>query len=162
MAARKGRLQLQQDAEALFDAATAFIRVYQFRSRHEGLRFGLTVVQAYALDGLIAGGGESLTGLARRLHLDKSTASRVVAGMERNGLVEWSHPDHDRRAKQIVASREGKRRYASLRGAIVDDNARLLAGYAPPARRAVIGALRRLTERALAASAVSTERRGPR
>jgi DNA-binding MarR family transcriptional regulator len=146
-----GGSSLQRDAEALFAAATAFIRVYQFRSRHQALRFGLTVVQAYALDGLIAGGGESLTGLARRLQLDKSTASRVVAGMERNGLIEWSHPDHDRRAKRIVASREGKRRYARLRESIVRDNARLLASCTPAARRAIIGALRRLTDRALAA-----------
>jgi DNA-binding MarR family transcriptional regulator len=146
MATRQQRLQ--QDAEALYAAATAFIRIHQFRSRNQGLRFGLTVVQAYALDVLIAGGGEGLTGLARVLQLDKSTASRVVSGMAKNGLVEWSRPEHDRRAKQIVASPEGRRRYRRLRQAIVRDNERLLASYSPSGRRAIIAALRQLAERA--------------
>jgi DNA-binding MarR family transcriptional regulator len=137
---------VQRDAEALFEAATDFIRIYQFRDRDQGLKFGLTVVQSYALDILIRSGGESLTGLAGWLQLDKSTMSRVVSGMERHGLVEWSRPEHDRRAKTIVASAEGRRRFERLRRAIVRDNARLLAAYSPAERRAVIKALRQLAQ----------------
>ena len=44
---------LHRDAVALYDAATAFIRIYQFRDRDQALRFGLTVVQAYTLDILL-------------------------------------------------------------------------------------------------------------
>ena len=142
---------ISQDAAALYAASTAFIRVYQFRDRDQALRFGLTVVQAYAIDLLIAGEGLGLTALAESLRLDKSTASRVVAGMERNGLVEWSRPAHDLRAKVIVASREGKRRYGRLRTSIVRANARLLKAYSAAERRAVITALERLTRRAIAA-----------
>lgn len=76
--------------------------------------------------------------------------------MTRHGLVEWSHPEHDLRAKQIVASPEGRRRYGRLRRAIVRDNARLLASYTPAARRAVITALRQLTRRASSAAAASS------
>jgi len=139
---------LQRDAAALYDAATAFIRIYQFRDRDQALKSGLTVVQAYTLDLLLSSGGESLTALARGLRLDKSTTSRIVSGMTRRGLVEWSRPEHDRRAKQIVASPEGRRRYEGHRRAIVRDNARLLASYTPAARRAAIAVLRRLAHRA--------------
>ncbi len=139
---------LQRDAAALYDAATAFIRIHQFRGRDHALRFGLTVVQAYTLDFLLARDGASLTEVARSLQLDKSTASRIVSGMARRGLVDWTRPDHDRRHKRIVASSDGKRRYLRLRRAIISDNARLLAAYAPAARRAVVTALRQLADRA--------------
>lgn len=139
---------LERDAAALYEAATAFIRIYQFRDRDQALRFGLTVVQAYTLDILLSTGGQSLTGLARALRLDKSTMSRVISSMAQHGLVEWSRPEHDRRAKQIVGSREGRRRYQLLRRALVRDNARLLASYSPAARRAAITILLQLVGRA--------------
>ena len=139
---------LADDADALYDAATAFIRTYQFRSRDQALKHDLTVAQAYTLDVLLTCGGTSLNGVAQALRLDKSTTSRIVAGMERSGLVEWSRPDHDQRAKQIVASREGRRRYGRLRRAIVRDNVGLLAAYSPAERAAVIRALHQLALRA--------------
>jgi MarR family transcriptional regulator, 2-MHQ and catechol-resistance regulon repressor len=139
---------LQRDAAELYEAATAFIRIYQFRDRDQALKFGLTVVQAYTLDILVSAAGQSLTGLAHALRLDKSTTSRVISGMAKHALVEWSRPKHDLRAKRIVASPEGKRRYQQLRRAIVRDNARLLAGYPHAARRAAIGILRQLVHRA--------------
>jgi MarR family 2-MHQ and catechol resistance regulon transcriptional repressor len=139
---------LPRDAAALYDAATAFIRIYQFRDRDTALRFGLTVVQAYTLDILVSAGGQSLTGLAQALRLDKSTTSRVISGMTKHGLVEWSRPEHDGRGKWIVASADGKRRYGQLRRALVRDNARLLASYPRATRRAAIAILRKLAARA--------------
>ena len=142
----------QRDAAALYEAATAFIRIYQFRDRDQALKSGLTVVQAYTLDLLLSSDGRSLTELAQGLRLDKSTTSRIISGMARRGLVAWSRPAHDRRAKQIVASPEGRRRYERHRRAIVRDNARLLASYTPAARRAAIAVLRQLVQRAGGAS----------
>lgn len=148
MASAKRPQALERDAAELYEAATAFIRLYQFRDRDQALRRGLTVVQAYALDILLSGGGQSLNGLAQGLRLDKSTTSRIVSGMTRHGLVEWSRLEEDRRAMRIVASAEGRRRYEALRRAIVRENARLLASYSPAERRAAIRLLRQLTDRA--------------
>jgi DNA-binding MarR family transcriptional regulator len=153
MTARRRPSLLQRDAAALFDAATAFIRFYQFRDRNTVLKSGLTVVQSYTLGILVALDGASLTELAERLQLDKSTASRVISGMTKHGLVESSHPEHDKRAKHIIASSDGRRRYAHHRRAIERENARLLASYTPAARRAVINALRQLTRHAGGAAA---------
>ena len=148
MVAKKAQSALQHDAAQLYAAATAFIRIYQFRDRDQALRFGLTVVQAYTLDILLGTGGVGLTRLAQALRLDKSTASRVVSGMTRHGLIEWSRAKHDRRAKAIVASREGRRRYQRLRRAILADNTRLLASFTPSERQAAITILRQLADRA--------------
>lgn len=141
------RSRLMADAGALYDAATRFIRLYQFRDRDQALQFDLTVAQAYALDLLTASGGSTLKELAAGLRLDKSTTSRIVSGMEKAGLIEWSRPEHDRRAKHLVASAKGKRQYTRLREAIVLDNARLLKTYQPRERRAVIRALNELADR---------------
>jgi DNA-binding MarR family transcriptional regulator len=143
---------LERDASDLYDAATAFIRIYQFRDRDQGLQLGLTVVQAYVLDVLVSREAESLGGLANALCLDKSTMSRVVAGMARRKLVDWSRTEEDRRAMRIVASSDGKRRYERFRRAIVRENARLLASYSAASRKAAISILRDLTDRALSGS----------
>ena len=140
--------RVQRAAAELFDAATAFIRFYQFRDRNAVLSSGLTVSQSYTLGILISTAGSSLNALAAGLRLDKSTTSRIVAGMSRHGLVEWSRIERDRRELRIVASVEGRRRYARHRRAIERENARLLASYSPSGQRAIITALRRLTERA--------------
>lgn len=139
---------LSHDAAALYEAATKFIRIYQFRNRDQALKYGLTVVQAYALEILLSGGPQGINGLAAALRLDKSTTSRVVAGMTRKRLVQWTRPEQDRRAKHIVPSAEGKRRYQQLRRAIVAANARLLDSYSPTARRGAINILHQLAERA--------------
>ena len=138
---------MEHEAAALYEAATAFIRVYQFRDRDQALRQGLTVVQAYAIEILLRHDGQRLTELAAALQLDKSTASRVVAGMKRRGLIEWSRPAEDRRAIAIVATAQGKQRYERLRRAIIRENARLLTSYAPAARRAAITILEQLVQR---------------
>ena len=139
---------LAADADALYDAATAFIRIYQFRSRDRALHYGLTVAQAYALDVLLACHGTTQNGIAQALRLDKSTTSRIIAGMARAGLIEVSRPVGDQREKHIAASREGRRRYSKMRAAIVRQNVQLFADYSPAARKAVITALRQLAERA--------------
>jgi hypothetical protein len=78
------------------------------------------------------------------LQLDKSTTSRIIAGMERSRLIEWSRPEYDQREKHIMASREGKKRYTRMRTAIVRQNEELLAEYSPAGRKAVIKALQQL------------------
>ncbi len=97
MAGRIRQSSLQQHAAALYAAATAFIRIYQFRDRDQALKSGLTVVQAYTLDLLLSSHGASLTGLARGLQLDKSTTSRVNRGLPGRGQGRWAAQGAHRR-----------------------------------------------------------------
>jgi DNA-binding MarR family transcriptional regulator len=144
---RKKGEDLMRDAVMLFDAATAFIRIYQFRDRDSSLRHGLTVAQAYTLDLLVRTGGMSLTGLAKQLYLDKSTTSRIVAGMAKRHLIRVSRPSHDGRGRWIETSTEGRRRYERLRRGLVRDNARFLASCSKAVRRAIVTSLQRLAAR---------------
>src|SRR2546426_9564327 len=116
MAAPRRSSSVHRGAAALYDAATAFIRFYQFRDRDQALRLGLTVVQAYALDTLLAAGGPRLAGLADALQVDKSTTSLIVAGMKRRALVEWLRAEHDLGGTRYAAPAVGRRCFHALRG----------------------------------------------
>src|SRR3954462_6510043 len=84
---------LERDTEALYDALSELIRVYQFRDRDRICCFDVSVTQCYALEALARRGGMTLNDLAAQLYLDKSTASRVVDALERKGyMTRLTHP----------------------------------------------------------------------
>src|SRR4029450_5717298 len=75
--------RLEAEATALHDALGELVRVYQFRDRDRICCHAISVTQCYALEALIRRGPSGLNELAAELYLDKSTASRVVAALER-------------------------------------------------------------------------------
>jgi MarR family transcriptional regulator, 2-MHQ and catechol-resistance regulon repressor len=84
---------LTRQARELQDALSEFVRVYQFRDRDQICCHDVSVTQCYALDALLRRGLATLNELAAELCLDKSTASRVVATLERKGYAARStHP----------------------------------------------------------------------
>src|SRR5256885_15790903 len=88
---------LQRDASALQAAVADLVRVYQFRDRDRICCHDVSVTQCYALEALIRRGPVTLGELAAELYLDKSTASRVVASLERKRYVARSpHPTDGR------------------------------------------------------------------
>lgn len=127
--------QLEQDAQALYDALQDLIRVYQFRDRDRICCHDLSVTQCYALDALVRRGGITVNELSADLYLDKSTASRVVDALERKGYLRRnSHPD-DRRAVQLDVTRSGKNLFARIRRDIVAHEKSLIAEFDPKTRR---------------------------
>ena len=96
-AARSVGGRLDADAEALHAALAELVRVYQFRDRDRICCHDVSVTQCYAIEALIRRGPSGLNDLAAELYLDKSTASRVVATLERKGYVtRAAHPDDGR------------------------------------------------------------------
>ena len=76
---------LERDAEALHEALSGLVRLYQFRDRDQICCFDVSVPQCYGLEALVQEGPLTLGELASRLYLEKSTASRVVDALERKG-----------------------------------------------------------------------------
>ena len=74
---------LQRDAEALQSAVSSLVRIYQFRDRNRICCHDISVTQCYALEALVEQGPLRLGALAERMHLDKSTTSRVVQTLVR-------------------------------------------------------------------------------
>jgi MarR family 2-MHQ and catechol resistance regulon transcriptional repressor len=135
---------LERDTEALYDALSELVRVYQFRDRDRICCYDVSVTQCYALEALVRRGGMTLNDLAAQLYLDKSTASRVVDALERKGyMTRLPHPE-DRRAVLLEATTGGRVLEGKIRDSILAEERNLLASFAPEVRQAMTQLLRQL------------------
>lgn len=143
---------LERDTEALYEALSELVRVYQFRDRDRICCYDISVTQCYALETLVRQGEKTLNDLAAQLHLDKSTASRVVDALERKGYVtRRPHPD-DRRALLLEATPAGRELEGKIHDSILAEERALLAGFAPEVRQSMAQLLRQLARAAAARS----------
>lgn len=69
--------------------------------------FGLTIPQYRVLQSLDDTDGQRLTTLSERLLRAKSTITRIIDQLERDGLVARTSDDDDRRAQRVVLTPEG-------------------------------------------------------
>jgi len=149
---------LRRQAEGLHEALGEFVRAYLFGERDRICCHDVSLTQCHALDVLVRRGPSTLGALARELCLDKSTASRVVAGLERKGyLGRATHPG-DGRAVLLDVSPGGRRLHRRIRSELIAERARLLAGFPPEVRAGVADVIRGL---AAAARRRATGASGP-
>jgi MarR family 2-MHQ and catechol resistance regulon transcriptional repressor len=140
--------RLREDAAAVHAALNELVRVYQFRDRDRICCYDVSVTQCYALEAVVAGAPLTLNELAARLYLDKSTASRVVDGLERKGLVERRPSPEDRRALHLAATAEGRRLHARIEADILAQEKALLAEFPHEVRRSMAELMGRLARAA--------------
>lgn len=92
--------------------------------------FGVTLWEwrVIAVLGAVLGGEAplSLNQLAKATGLDKSQASRVVAGLIRRGLIVRDADDRDGRGVRLSLSKPGQRVYAGLMRAAAERNTAFL------------------------------------
>lgn len=136
---------LTRQARQLQDALVEFIRVYQFRDRDRICCHDVSVTQCYALDALVRRELMTLNDLAAALSLDKSTASRVVATLERKGYVARATHPRDRRAVLLTATTAGRRLVERIMGELVEETKRLLAEFPEEVRESAAELIQRLT-----------------
>ena len=143
---------LRVQAEALYAALAELVRVYQFRDRDRICCHDVSVTQCYAIEALLRRGASTLNELASELYLDKSTASRVVATLERKGYVtRASHPE-DGRAIVLTVTQSGRKLYDKIRRDLVEEEVQLLSEFEPSVREAAPRLLLRLARAAEARS----------
>src|SRR6185295_6119403 len=100
---------LHLDAQSVHEALSDLVRVYQFRDRDRICCHNVSVTQCYALEALVRSGPVSLNALAAELFLEKSTASRVVATLERKGYVDRTPDPRDGRALVLTVTAAGRK-----------------------------------------------------
>jgi DNA-binding MarR family transcriptional regulator len=137
-----------------------FIRFYQFRDRDRAVKQGLTVAQCHVLDSLLEHGPLSLNALSARLHLDKSTTSRIVGAMQQRGLAKRARHPQDARAVVITPTREGRRRYERVVDDIVAQDCELLTAYSAATRHRLVFLMRSLTRLAVERDAAANDDSG--
>jgi DNA-binding MarR family transcriptional regulator len=137
---------LRQDGEAFHDALSDFVRAYLVGERDRICCHDVSLTQCYALDALLRRGPSTLNALAAELCLDKSTASRVVATLQRKGYVgRTTHPG-DGRAVLLDVTPAGRRLCDRLRTDRIAERTDLLARFSPEVRRGITDVMRRLAE----------------
>lgn len=143
------------DAAELYDALSALVRVYQFRDRDRICCHDVSVTQCYALEALLKVGPCTLNALAAELYLDKSTASRVVAVLERKGYVSRNPNPDDARATRLDVTPAGRRLHERIRVDMVAEQAAMIEDFGPEVRRGAVVLLQRLTASAAARSGLT-------
>lgn len=147
---------LEVDARGLYAALSELVRVYQFRDRDRICCHDVSVTQCYALEALVRRGPSGLNDLAAELFLDKSTASRVVATLERKGYVSRaSHPE-DGRAVVLDVTSAGRRLHDRIHEDLLEETKQLLADFEPEVRRATPQLLLRLARAAARRAGLET------
>jgi MarR family transcriptional regulator, 2-MHQ and catechol-resistance regulon repressor len=139
---------LERDATDLYKAMTELLRVYQFRDRDRVGYHDLTVTQCYVLEILIRSGALTLNELAVQMCLDKTTMSRVVAGLETKRAVKRTANPRDGRSILLQATALGTRWYKRIEADLIAENAAVLTDFTADSRRQLVVLLEALTRAA--------------
>jgi MarR family transcriptional regulator, 2-MHQ and catechol-resistance regulon repressor len=148
--------ELQGHAESLHTALSELVRVYQFRDRDRICCHDISVTQCYALEALLRRGPCGLNELAAELCLDKSTASRVVAALQRKRYVARAPHPEDGRAVVLTVTPAGRRLHGRIRSDLVAETKLLVEDFEPGVREAAARLILRLARATAARSGVTT------
>jgi DNA-binding MarR family transcriptional regulator len=144
------------DAEALYSLLKEIFLILDDGDRQLLSQFDLTPSRYYALVHLGDKPGLSLSELSRLMLCDKSNATRIVRGLEKDGLVMRRPHESDRRAIRLFLSDEGevlRRRAVSAHKRYTEGRLQSLANGEGEALLGDLGLLkRRLSDRVLVAA----------
>ncbi len=135
---------LRRDAEDLHEALSELVRVYQFRDRTSICCHGISVTQCYALEAVVQRGAITMNDLAALLWLDKSTASRVVDGLEKAGHVRRVPNPADGRSILLEPTAGGRALHDRIVQNLIEEEKALLADFDPEVRQATARLIARL------------------
>jgi DNA-binding MarR family transcriptional regulator len=137
---------LQGQAEAFHEALSDFVKAYILGERDRICCHDISLTQCYALEALVRSGPSTLNALAAQLCLDKSTASRVVATLQRKHYVgRAAHPD-DARAILLDITPAGRRLHDKIRANRLAERTEILAGFSPEVREGITDVMRRVAD----------------
>jgi DNA-binding MarR family transcriptional regulator len=143
---------LERDAAELHQALSELVRVYQFRDRTSICCHGISVTQCYALEAVVERGAITMNELAALLWLDKSTASRVVDGLESAGFLRRTPHPSDGRSIHLEPTPAGREIHARIVRGLIGEEKALLRDFDPEVRQATARLIARLARAASARS----------
>jgi MarR family transcriptional regulator, temperature-dependent positive regulator of motility len=102
-----------------------------FLAQTQAAGFDLTSVQFAALDAIAEQPGVDQAGLAATIGFDRATIGGVIERLEAKGLVQREVSEHDRRARRLQLSPQGRRLLAACRPVVQTLQADILAPLTP-------------------------------
>lgn len=116
-----------------------------FSTAMESMGYDLTPVQFAALLALSENPGIDQITLSGLIAYDRVTISGVVDRLYQKGLIHRQRSDHDRRAKQLTLSAEGKRIFAETAPLVLAIQDKILEGLTPDERSQLIHLMHKAT-----------------
>jgi MarR family transcriptional regulator for hemolysin len=126
-------------------AVVALLRRFEYRDRSQICCHGISVTQCHTLEAVVEHGEPTMGELAARLFVSVSTMTRIVDGLERQGLVERKLDLKDRRAWRVLPTAAGRALADRIRGEQAAGAAAVLAKIEEQHRESVIFAVEELT-----------------
>ena len=117
-------------------------RIGVLREGLSGSRFSLA--EARILYELAQRDFSTASDLARDLGIDAGYLSRIMGGLQRQGLVDRTPAGTDRRRRHLTLTAEGRRAFASLEQGARAEISALLAPLGAPARQRLVAAMREI------------------
>lgn len=127
-----------------FDALQGAAR--RARARVGLLPGELTLPQALLVEPLLGGGSCGVTDLALSAGVSAPTATRMLDGLERDGVVTRERSEHDRRCVHVALTPAGVERAEAARAARAAWREQLFAGLTERERRDAAQLFTRLTD----------------
>ena len=128
------------------EALTRLSRRFNALQRGEKRCFGVTMPQCLALELLHQEGPQTVRGLADGLGLETSSATRLIDGLARDGLVARRRDEEDRRRVFLSLTERGNELAVRLEGCADEYTERILACIPRGQRRDLLAALRLLAD----------------
>ena len=153
-------------ADAAADHVEAVRRFNRFHTRLVGalnehlLASDYTLPQVRVLYEIANGVGVSAADLARTLRLDRGYLSRLLAGLEKDGLVARSAAEGNAKRLVLSLTPQGAKTFAELNRASADEVAGLLARVEADRRAELVAAMERIEAILGDEGASPTRRRG--
>jgi DNA-binding MarR family transcriptional regulator len=137
---------VDEESRDLLQVLDRLVRAYQFRDRQRVCYRGLSINECYALQAVVRTKGMTQNQLATALNLDKSTTSRLLDSLQRQGCLIREADPCDGRAHRLRASEKGRRLYGVIQGDLLRRHHRLLSDLSSDVRRAAILVMARLAD----------------
>jgi DNA-binding MarR family transcriptional regulator len=130
--------ELTQDARQLLTAINQLTRIHTREQRRGLSKLRLPTSQAHALESLCTDGALSLSELAAQIHLDISTASRMIDILEQKGLLRRSPDPHDARSLKLEATENGREKFKQIEAEAIERMKGLIGNADPELRQAAV------------------------
>ncbi len=132
-------------AVRLADLVSDLVRQLRLLDRDQTVCHGVTLPQCYALDAIGESGPLRMQELAARLGVVQSTITRILAPLERRGLIRRQPDPDDGRAVQVRLTRAGRSLCTKLRSCSLTFFTQVLDGIPRGDRQEVVRGLTCLT-----------------
>jgi DNA-binding MarR family transcriptional regulator len=99
-----------------------------FAKRVQDANFDITPVQFAAMDAIITQPGIDQAGVAALIAYDRATIGGVIDRLEQKGYVARTICKHDRRAREVTATKKGKEVFGQILPTVISLQEEILPG----------------------------------